>query len=130
MSEYKKIIKFKKYQKHYLDKGYVLIKNFFDKKDWLKPIIIKIDGGMVKNNWFSQFLSNILNVKIYKSQEENTTALGAAFMAGLKAGVYKSLDDIVKNWKFDKKFVPKIDNSSRKLLLDGWSKAVKKTLIN
>jgi len=100
------------------------------KKDGLKPIIIKIDGGMVKNNWFSQFLSNILNVKIYKSQEENTTALGAAFMAGLKAGVYKSLDDIVKNWKFDKIFVPKIDNSSRKLLLDGWSKAVKKTLIN
>ena len=85
---------------------------------------------MVKNNWFSQFLSNILNVKIYKSQEENTTALGAAFMAGLKAGVYKSLDDIVKNWKFDKKFVPKIDNNSRKLLLNGWSKAVKKTLIN
>ena len=100
------------------------------KKDGLKPIIIKIDGGMVKNNWFSQFLSNILNVKIYKSQEENTTALGAAFMAGLKAGVYKSLDDIVKNWKFDKKFVPKIDNNSRKLLLNGWSKAVKKTLIN
>ena len=100
------------------------------KKDGLKPIIIKIDGGMVKNNWFSQFLSNILNVKIYKSQEENTTALGAAFMAGLSAGVYKSLDDIVKNWKFDKKFVPKIDNNSRKLLLNGWSKAVKKTLIN
>ena len=51
-------------------------------------------------------------------------------MAGLKAGVYKSLDDIVKNWKIDKKFVPKIDNISRKLLLDGWSKAVKKTLIS
>ena len=100
------------------------------KKDGLKPKIIKIDGGMIKNNWLSQFLSNILNIKIYRSLEEDTTALGAAFMAGLKVGIYKSLNDINKNWKFDKKFVPKIDNNSRKLLIEGWLKAVRKTLTN
>ena len=68
--------------------------------------------GMVKNNWLSQFLSDILNVKVYRSVEEDTTALGAAYMAGLKIGVYKSLNDISKHWKFDKKFIPKINAKS------------------
>ena len=59
------------------------------KKDGLKPKIIKVDGGMVKNNWFSQFLSDVLNIKVYRSQIDETTALGAAFMAGLQIGVFK-----------------------------------------
>ena len=98
--------------------------------DGLKPRIIKVDGGMVKNNWFSQFLSNIVNIKVYRPKVDETTALGAAFMAGLKIGVYKSLKDISKNWKVDKKFFPKIKNTQRKKLLNGWSKAIKKTLLN
>ena len=64
------------------------------KKDGLKPKIIKVDGGMIKNNWFTQFLSDVLNVKIYRSKIDETTALGAAFMAGLQIGVFKSLSDI------------------------------------
>ena len=68
------------------------------KKDGLKPKIIKVDGGMVKNNWFSQFLSDVLNIKVYRSQVDETTALGAAFMAGLQIGVFKSLSDITKIW--------------------------------
>ena len=100
------------------------------KKDGLKPKLIKIDGGMVKNNWLSQFLSNILNIKVYRSVEKDTTALGAAFMAGLKIGIYKSLDDISKNWRFDKKFVPKINNTIRKELIKGWEKSLNKTLHN
>ena len=78
------------------------------KNDGLKPTAIKVDGGMVKNNWFSQFLSDVLNIKVYRPQVNETTALGAAFMAGLKVGVYKSLNDITNNWKTDKKFQPKI----------------------
>jgi glycerol kinase len=89
-----------------------------------------VDGGMVKNNWFSQFLSNIVNIKVYRPKVDETTALGAAFMAGLKIGVYKSLKDISKNWKVDKKFFPKIKNTQRKKLLNGWSKAIKKALLN
>ena len=100
------------------------------KKDGLKPKLIKIDGGMVKNNWFSQFLSDVLNIKVYRPQVNETTALGAAFMAGLKAGVYKSLNDITNNWKTDKKFQPKIKKKNRGELINGWSKAIRKTLIH
>ena len=72
------------------------------KHDGLRPKIVKVDGGMVMNNWFSQFLSDIVNVKVLRPKVQETTALGAAFMAGLKIGVYKSLKDISKNWQLDK----------------------------
>ena len=99
------------------------------KKDGLKPKIIKVDGGMVKNNWFSQFLSDVLNIKVYRSQIDETTALGAAFMAGLQIGVFKSLSDISKRWKLNRKFIPKIKNSERLNLLKGWSQAMRRTLV-
>ena len=99
------------------------------KKDGLKPNLIKVDGGMVKNKWFSQFLSNVINTKVIRPKVQETTALGAAFMAGLKIGVYKSLSDISKNWKIDQKFIPKISKRSRTNLLKGWEQAIRKTLI-
>jgi len=99
-------------------------------KDGLKPKIIKIDGGMVKNSWYCQFLSNLLNMKIYRSSIDETTALGAAYMAGLKVGIYKSLNDISKHWKSDKKFKAKISNKKRLELINGWSKAIRKSLIH
>ena len=99
------------------------------KKDGLKVKVIKIDGGMAKNNWFSQFLSSILNIKVYRSQTDETTALGAAFMAGLQIGVFKSLNDISKRWKLNRKFIPKIKSSERLKLLNGWSQAIRKTLV-
>ena len=99
------------------------------KKDGLKPKIIKVDGGMVKNNWFSQFLSDAINIKVYRSQIEETTALGAAFMAGLQIGVFKSLNDISKRWKSNRKFIPKMKSSERLNLLKGWSQAIRRTLI-
>ena len=100
------------------------------KKDGLKPKLIKIDGGMVKNNWFSQFLSDVLNISVYRSQVDETTALGAAFMAGLKIGIYTSLSDIAKRWKVDKKFNPKMKMEKRRELTNGWSRAVMRTLIH
>ena len=99
------------------------------KKDGLKPKIIKVDGGMVKNNWFSQFLSDVLNIKVYRSQVDETTALGAAFIAGLQIGVFKSLSDITKLWKLNRKFIPKIKNSERLNILKGWSQAMRRTLV-
>jgi len=99
------------------------------RKDGLKPRIIKVDGGMISNNWFSQFLSNVIDTKVVRPKVQETTALGAAFMAGLKIGVYKSLSDISKNWKIDRKFVPKISKSNRTKLLKGWQQAIRKTLI-
>jgi len=99
------------------------------RKDGLKPKIIRVDGGMVKNNWFSQFLSDVLNIKVYRSQVDETTALGAAFMAGLQIGVFKSLSDITKLWKLNRKFIPKIKNSERLNILKGWSQAMRRTLV-
>ena len=99
------------------------------KQDGLRPKIMKVDGGMVMNDWFSQFLSDIVNVKVLRPKVHETTALGAAFMAGLKIGVYKSLKDISKKWSLDRKFSPKIKNSSRKAHIRGWEKAVQRALI-
>ena len=99
------------------------------KNDGLRPKLIRVDGGMVKNNWFSQFLSDVVDVKVLRPKVDETTALGAAFMAGLKIGVYKSLKDISKNWSLDKKFSPKMRNSKRKILISGWEKAIKRSLI-
>ena len=99
------------------------------KNDGLRPKIVRVDGGMVKNNWFSQFLSDIISVKVLRPKVDETTALGAAFMAGLKIGVYKSLNDISKNWSLDKKFSPKMKNKDRRNLIFGWQKAIKRTLI-
>jgi glycerol kinase len=100
------------------------------KHDGLRPKIVKVDGGMVMNNWFSQFLSDIVNVKVLRPKVQETTAVGAAFMAGLQIGVYKSLKDISKIWHLDKKFSPKMKNNNRTKLIKGWSKAIKRTLIN
>jgi glycerol kinase len=99
------------------------------RKDGLKPKIIKVDGGMVANNWFSQFLSNIIDTKVIRPKVKETTALGVAFMAGLKIGVYKSLSDISNYWEIDKKFTPKISKSYRTKLLKGWQQAIRKTLV-
>jgi len=100
------------------------------KHDGLRPRLVKVDGGMVTNNWFSQFLSDVVGVGVLRPKVQETTALGAAFMAGLQIGVYKSLKDISQNWALDKKFSPKMKNNNRTKLLKGWSKAIKRTLIN
>ncbi len=100
------------------------------KHDGLRPKIVKVDGGMVMNNWFSQFLSDVVNVKVLRPKVQETTAAGAAFMAGLKIGVYKSLKDISKNWNLDRKFSPRMKSKIRKKQIKGWATAVKRTLIN
>ena len=100
------------------------------KHDGLRPKIVKVDGGMVMNNWFSQFLSDIVNVKVLRPRVQETTAVGAAFMAGLQIGVYKSLKDISQIWHLDRKFSPGMSSKSRNQLLKGWSAAIKKTLTN
>jgi len=98
------------------------------KNDGLRPKIIKVDGGMVKNNWFSQFLADVVDIKVLRPKVDETTALGAAFMAGLQIGVYKSLKDISNNWQVDRTFLPRMKSSNRKNLIKGWDKAIKKTL--
>ncbi|MDA9722810.1 glycerol kinase GlpK [Candidatus Pelagibacter sp.] len=99
------------------------------RKDGLKPNKIKIDGGMVENNWFCQFLANIINVKTERPKVLETTALGVALFAGYQIGVFKSLDQIKRIWKKDKIFKPKLSYIARNKLLNGWKLSVKKTLL-
>ena len=99
------------------------------RKDGLKPKIVKVDGGMVVNNWFSQFLSNIINLNISRPKLSETTALGAALFAGYQIGEFKSLNEIKHKWKKDRIFSPKLNKSMRNNLLNGWKLSIKKTLL-
>ena len=98
------------------------------RKDGLKPKIVKVDGGMVANNWFSQFLSDINNLNVIRPKVLETTALGAALFAGYQIGEFKSLNDIKLIWKKDRVFSPKLNKSKRINLLQGWKLAIRKTL--
>ena len=98
------------------------------RRDGAIPKIIKVDGGMVANNWFLQFLSNILNIKVLRSSIQETTALGVAFLAGYQLGEFKSLNEIKYKWKKNAIFTPKIERKLRNKLLQGWKQAIRKTL--
>ena len=97
-------------------------------KDGLKPRIVKVDGGMVANNWFTQFLADVINLKVVRPKILETTALGVALLAGLQIGEYKSLNQIKNMWKKDRVFSPNIKKALRNELLAGWKLAIKKTL--
>ncbi len=97
-------------------------------KDGLKPKIVKVDGGMVANNWFTQFLADIINLKVVRPKILETTALGVALLAGYQIGEHKSLNQIKDMWKKDRIFKPKMKQNFRKDLLNGWKLAIKKTL--
>ena len=98
------------------------------RKDGSRPKIIKVDGGMVANKWFAQFLSDILNTKVLRPVIQETTALGVAFFAGYQSGEFKSLNEIKNKWKKEAIFVPKINKKLRNNLLKGWQQAIRKTL--
>ena len=97
-------------------------------KDGLKPKIIKIDGGMVANNWFAQFLSDIIDIQVIRPKVLETTALGVALFAGYQSGLFKSLKEITLLWKKDRNFKPKISKATRNNLIKGWNLAIKRTL--
>jgi glycerol kinase len=95
-------------------------------RDGQAPLSIRIDGGMVQNNWLCGFLADILGVNVERPLETETTALGGAYLAGLHVGIYNSTDNIARNWQSESKFSPNMDESKRSLLLAGWHKAVRK----
>eukprot|EP00924_Labyrinthula_sp_SR-Ha-C_P013372 maker-scaffold_5-snap-gene-0.2-mRNA-1 protein AED:0.02 eAED:0.02 QI:37/1/1/1/1/1/2/71/508 len=89
---------------------------------------VKVDGGMVRNELLLQFQSDISQVKIVVPKVIETTAIGAAFAAGLGVGIYKDFEDLKGKWKFGKKVEPQMDEGKRVELCKGWKKAVKRTL--
>lgn len=89
---------------------------------------LRVDGGMVGNNWVCQFLTDILNVPVQRPKIMETTALGAAYLAGLKAGIYPSLNALASKNKIDRDFTPSLNEKKREKLLGGWRKAISSTL--
>lgn len=88
---------------------------------------LKVDGGMVFNDTLMQFQSDILGVPVIRPKVAETTALGAAYAAGLAVGFWAKVEDLRANWGVDKTWEPKMDNAKRATLFDGWLEAVKRT---
>jgi glycerol kinase len=89
---------------------------------------LKVDGGMVYNDLLMQFQSDILGVPVVRPQVAETTALGAAYAAGLAVGFWNDLEDLRTNWLVDKTWEPKMDAGTRAELYKGWLKAVQRTM--
>lgn len=95
-------------------------------KDIGKPVkILRVDGGASKNNFLMQFQADILGIPVERPLVFETTALGAAYLAGLSAGVWENTDEISRNWKPDKRFSPEMKEAERAEKIKAWEKAVK-----
>ena len=90
---------------------------------------LKVDGGASANNFLMQFQSDLIAADVYRPRCIETTALGAAYLAGLAVGFWTGLDDVRNNWAVDKVFTPELDEEKRRKLLHGWHKAVKCALL-
>ena len=99
-----------------------------EKDSGMKINVIRVDGGMVKNESFLQFLSSLLQTNVDRPTIIETTALGAAYLAGYQAGIFSSIEEISHKWKSEKVFVQKLHKKEVKYLYNGWLKAVKGTL--
>jgi glycerol kinase len=99
-----------------------------EKETGVKIKELKVDGGMVVNNLLMQFQSDILNIPVIKPRVTETTALGAAYAAGLAVKVWGSTDELKKHWSIDKKFKCKMKKENRKDLYDNWKKAINKSI--
>ena len=99
--------------------------------DWLGNVtgaVLRVDGGMTENDWSMQFLSDILQVPVDRPRILETTALGAAWLAGMKAGVYPAQSEFAKNWALEQRFSPNMEKSQSDTKYERWKKAVSITL--
>jgi len=94
------------------------------RRDGITPTRLRVDGGMVQNNWLCQFLSNVLDIIVERPAETETTALGAAYLAGLQVGLFASLEDVAQRWRAERDFNPQMEAHQRNLLLADWHEAV------
>lgn len=89
-----------------------------------RPTALRVDGGMVANDWMLEFLADVLQIPVERPAVTETTALGAAFLAGLRTGVFQSLDEIGARWRLDRRFEATQSQDVRDRLLRGWACAV------
>ncbi|MDX8353482.1 glycerol kinase GlpK [Cognatiyoonia sp. IB215182] len=101
------------------------------KSDWQSSDtdgVLRVDGGMSASDWSMQFLSDIIGAPVDRPKVLETTALGAAWLAGMKAGVYPDQEGFAANWALDRRFEPQMDETTRKQRYTGWQDAVQRTL--
>ena len=101
------------------------------RKDWKGAsvkTVLRVDGGMVASDWTMQRLADILDAPVDRPTILETTALGAAWLAGSKAGVWPKAKEFAKIWALDRRFKPDMDTTVRSVKLAGWRDAVRRTL--
>jgi glycerol kinase len=98
--------------------------------DWpaAERVVLRVDGGMTPSDYTMQFLADMTNAPVDRPVFMETTALGAAYLAGLKAGVCPDLDGFAATWRLDRRFEPQMDEATRERKWSGWQDAVRRTL--
>lgn len=97
-------------------------------QDGAAPSRLRVDGGMSRNDWLMQFMADTLGIEVVRPKNTETTALGAAMLAGLGVGLFSSLEEGASIWKLDRKFEPSIEAQERTQRLNQWSAAVARVL--
>ena len=95
-----------------------------------RPTELRVDGGMVVNNWLTQTLADILGIRVDRPVVTETTALGAAYLAGLQVGLFSSLEDVAARWQCEQSFMPSLDETARQTRHAGWRRAVARVCEN
>ena len=90
--------------------------------------VLRVDGGAARNDSLLQFQADLLGVPVERPVVTETTAAGAAFLAGLATGVWPDLDAIAATWSLERRFEPAMDRSTRDRLVAGWRRAVERSL--
>lgn len=97
-------------------------------QDGITPTTLRVDGGMVANDWMLQFLADILDTRVLRPRIPETTALGAAYLAGRQAGLYGDFDAFTELWQCQRQFEPSMSDDQRQQLLAGWADAINRVL--
>ena len=105
-----------------------MIEDFAAAGDGAANAVIRVDGGMAASDWTMQFLADILGAPVDRPTYKETTALGAAFLAGWRVGLYPAPDEFAKYWDLDRRFAPAMSDPSRQARRAGWRAAVSGTL--
>jgi len=99
-------------------------------EDGISPAVIRVDGGMVANNWFLQFLADVLDTPVERPVNVESTVLGAAYLAAIAAGILQDSEQISDNWQCQSRFEPVMMSDHRESLLNGWRAAVSRIRTN
>lgn len=99
------------------------------REDGMQFTGLRVDGGMVANDWFLQFLADVLQIRVERPVNVESTVLGAASLAGLAAGLYADLDSLASNWQLDQAFVPSMSAAEADSLYAGWIDAVSRVRV-